>query len=236
MPPYPPFFAPTHAIPGSHLTPFFPWNPSPVQETENGDNLAIQDSDDDDGVLLHDNESNTLFAEFNPEIKESGTWDPPEQMNAFLEWHFNCGLSPAERDAILGDFPKPNCPALEVPRLDDEVRSQLKSRGEDPQFGQEKKLFNIQGELLNVGGPLTCLWADMINPEVVADKEQIALLVQRALVLLGSASHSISLERRKIAWARINPKLKSLASEDYKDRKDKLFGLGFLEKASKKLE
>ena len=135
-PPYPPFFTPTHAVSGSHLTPFFPRNPSPVQETENGDNPAIQDSDDDDSVLLHDNKSNTLFAEFNPEIKESGTWDPPEQMNAFLEWHFNCGLSPAERDAILGDFPKPNCPALEVPRLDDEVRSQLKSRGKDPQFGQ----------------------------------------------------------------------------------------------------
>jgi len=76
----------------------------------------------------------------------------------------------------------------------------------------------------------------MINPEADADKEQIALLVQRALVLLGSASHSISLERRKIAWARINPTLKSLASEDYTDRKDKLFGSGFLEKVAKKLE
>ena len=73
----------------------------------------------------------------------------------------------------------------------------------------------------------------MVNPDVEGDKEQIALLVQRALVLLGSASHSISLERRKIAWARINPELKSVVL-DY--RKDKLFGPGFLEKASKKLE
>ena len=97
-------------------------------------------------------------------------------------------------------------------------------------------MFDIQEELLDVGGQLTCLWADMINPVVEADKEQIALLIQRALVLLGSASHSISLERRKIARARINPSLKSLATEEYKHRKDKLFGLGFSEKASKKLE
>jgi len=37
-------------------------------------------------------------------------------------------------------------------------------------------------------------------------------------------------------YARINPELKSLALEDYKDRQDMLFSPGFLEKASKKLE
>ena len=56
-------------------------------------------------------------------------------------------------------------------------------------------MFKIQDELLGVGGPLTCFWADMINLDVEADKEQIALLVQRALVLLGSTSHSMSLEK-----------------------------------------
>jgi len=33
-----------------------------------------------------------------------------------------------------------------------------------------------------MGSLLPHLWADMINPEVEADKEKIALLVQRALV------------------------------------------------------
>ena len=61
-------------------------------------------------------------------------------------------------------------------------------------------------------------------------------MVQRALVLLGSASHSTTLKRRKIAWARINPSLKSLATEKYEDRKDNLFGPDFLKNASKKLE
>ena len=78
------------------------------------------------------------------------------------------------------------------------------------------------------------LWSVMINPNTKVDKEGIALVVQRALVLLEGTSHAISTECRKIAWVRINIKLKSLASEEYKDREDWLFGPGFLEKAAKK--
>ena len=233
--------------------PFFPVDSNPIppqQDTVSSNNLALagrrdEEEDeiesesqfqDDDHVAMHDEESKTMFAEFNPEIEQPNTWDPPKQMSAYLEKHFNKSLKAEEAEVILEDYPMPNCPAVEVPRLDDEVRKQLKSKGKDPHFGQEKKLFGIQGELLKVGGPLTCLWADMINPDVEPDKEKIALLVQRALVLLGSASHSITVERRKIAWSRINPSLKSLAMEQYEGRKDNLFGPGFLEKASKKLE
>jgi len=97
-------------------------------------------------------------------------------------------------------------------------------------------MFDLQEQILEIAGPLTCLWSHLLNPEEELDVDQMKLVIQRALVILGSASHSISLERRKIAWARINPELKPLALEDYKDRKDKLFGPGFSEKASKKLE
>ena len=77
----------------------------------------------------------------------------------------------------------------------------------------------------------------MVNSNTEVDKEGIAQVAQRALVLLvGGNSHAISTERRNIAWPRINPKLMSLAMEDYKDMEDRLFGPGFLEKAAKKLE
>lgn len=66
--------------------------------------------------------------------------------------------------------------------------------------------------------------------------EQIIQLVQRALALVGNTSHSISIERRRTAWARINPTLKSLAEEEYDKQEGNLFGPGFLEKASKKIE
>ena len=66
--------------------------------------------------------------------------------------------------------------------------------------------------------------------------EDTLLLIQKALVLLGNASHSITMEWRKIAWSRINPKWKFLATENYEGRESNLFGPGFLEKASKWLE
>ena len=136
----------------------------------------------------------------------------------------------------MKDFPKPDCGVLTAPKLDEQVKEHLKMKGKDPHFGSEKSLYKLQAQLVNVAGPLTCLWADLLNKEARVSAEDTLLLMQRALVLLGSASHAISQERRKIAWTRINPKLKSLASEDYDKRETNLFGPGFLEKASKRIE
>ena len=172
------------------------------------------------------------LVEFDPK----DTWDPPDAMASFLQKHFNRSLEEGEKEAILKDFPKPNCKALRTPKLDEQVKEQLKRKGKDPHFGAEKTLFRVQEQVLEVAGPLTCLWADLLNKNAKVSSEDILLLVQRALVLLGSAAHTITLERRKIAWARINLKLKSLASEEYAERESDLFGPGFLEKASKRLE
>ena len=136
----------------------------------------------------------------------------------------------------MKDFPKPNCEALTVPKLDQEVKEQLKRKGKDPFFGGEKSLYKIQEQLLDATGPLTCLWSDLLNKEAKVSSEDILLLIQRALVLLGSASHTVSQERRKIAWSRINPQLKTLATEEYDKRESNLFESGFLEKATKRLE
>ena len=66
-------------------------------------------------------------------------------------------------------------------------------------------------------------WADLTNPEAKVSPDEILLLIQCALVLLGSASKAISLERKKIAWVGISSSLKGLATEDYEKREDQLF-------------
>jgi len=43
-------------------------------------------------------------------------------MYTFLEKYFNQSLDTEEREAIAQDYPKPNCPALEVRKLDDDVK------------------------------------------------------------------------------------------------------------------
>ena len=58
-----------------------------------------------------------------------------------------------------------------------------------------------------MAGPLSCLWADLLNKDAGITPEDTLLLVQRALILVGSVSHFVTLERRKIAWLRINPNI-----------------------------
>jgi len=74
-----------------------------------------------------------------------------------------------------------------------EVEEQLSKRGKDPHFGAEKTLFKLQEQLLEVKGPLTCLWSDLTRPE------------GEPSVQIGSTSQAINIEWRKIAWGRINP-------------------------------
>ena len=177
------------------------------------------------------------FVEFNPSVEPEDARQPPKQMESFLEKHFNRALTPSERKAILKDFPKPCSKPLEVPKLDEQVKEHIKGIKERtcPHYGQEKSLYKIQGAVLDVAGPLTCLWGDLLNEEAKYSKQGILMPIQRSLVLLGSASRAISQERRKIAWSHINPKLKSLADEDYRKRIACL-SLVFWKKAPKRLD
>lgn len=123
-----------------------------------------------------------------------------------------------------------------TPKLGGEVKDQLKSKGKGSHYGAEKSLYKIQDQLLDVVGPLTCLWSDLLNKQAKVSSEVVLLLLQRAIVLLGNASHTVTIERRKVAWAKMNPKLRGLGSEEYGNRGTDLFGPGFLEKASKRIE
>ena len=139
------------------------------------------------------------MVEFDPSVEPKDSWEPPKAIAGFLEKQFNRCLEDSEKEAILKDFPKPSCKAVTAPKLDDEVKEQLRRKGRDPHFGSEKTLFEIQEMVLEVAGPLTCLWADLLNKQANITPEDTLLLVQRALVLLGSTSHTISLESPGLA-------------------------------------
>ena len=50
-------------------------------------------------------------------------------------------------------------------------------------YTEGKPLYKLQEQLLDVSGPLTCLWADLMRKEASLSAEDILLTVQRALVL-----------------------------------------------------
>ena len=138
----------------------------------------------------------------------------------------------------MKDFPKPLCPALQTPKIDDDIKKQIKQASKDPHFRVEKSLYKLQEQILDMAGPLTCLWADLLNQYVTVKPEDVILLLQKVLVLLESAFHNVSQERRRIAWSQTNPATNTLPdiSEETKGKKTTLFGAGFLERATKRLE
>ena len=62
-------------------------------------------------------------------------------------------------------------------------------------------------------------------------------MVQRILVLVGSASDFISQERKQILWSSLNPLIKDISMEkDGKGKGTTLFDGGFIEKATKRIK
>ena len=127
---------------------------------------------------------------------------------------------------------EPKCQALEAPKLDEQVNDCLEKIGKDPHFGSEKMLYKFQGQILDLAGPLTCLWADLLNsdikrgyyPDGTADPS-----------VSWSASDFITQERRQILWSHLNPLIKDISmEEDGKGKGTTLFDGGFWQLRMKK--
>lgn len=65
--------------------------------------------------------------------------------------------------------------------------------------------------------------------------EDVILLLQRVLVLLGSASHTLTKEKKEVSWFRVSP-MTIPPPEGKKEKELALFSGGFLEKATKRIE
>ena len=251
---WPAFPFPTPFGPFPAFSPFWPPNPdqgvrppgSAIQHATIGassspedDGHQVTETEQEDDVIDYLSDAEALeFLEFDPHVSSEDAWEATKTMSDFLEKHFTRCLKPEDREAMLKDFPKPNSQALQVPKLDDQVKDHLKKKGINPHFGAERSLYRIQSQVLDMAGPLTCLWSDLLDTGVTIKREQIILLVQRSLILLGSLSNSITLERRRINWSKLNPALKDIPVEDDEEgsKATTLFGGGFMEKANKRLE
>ena len=73
---------------------------------------------------------------------------------------------------------------------------------------------------------------------MLVSRKDMILLLQGALTLLGSASHTITQERRWVAWSQISPSIGALPEDKdenlNKVKETTLFGGGFLERATKR--
>ena len=97
-------------------------------------------------------------------------------MKDFLEKHFT-GPDIIRTPSHIRGLSK--ALAIQAPKLDNKLKEQMRKKGKDPQFGQEKVLYKLQEQLLEVTGPFTYLWADLLNPEAEeVSAEQVILLLR----------------------------------------------------------
>ena len=81
-----------------------------IVEDDTGDEES--DKEAADRVEYLSKEEAGEFREFDPSLKDQESWQPPDYMIKFLDKHFNRCLEVEERQAILEDFPKPQCDIL----------------------------------------------------------------------------------------------------------------------------
>ena len=58
-------------------------------------------------------------------------------------------LLPEEQEAMRKDFPKSNCKFLQFPRLNKEMKTQIRKTGKDLHYGVKRSLNNLQDQLLD---------------------------------------------------------------------------------------
>ena len=84
---------------------------------------------------------------------------------------------------------------MSAPKLDEEVKEQLKIRGKDPHYGSEKSLYKLQEQVLDVAGPLRASGLISSTKKPGYPMKMCSFLFnEHCMVLLGSECHAISLE------------------------------------------
>lgn len=163
----------------------------------------------------------------------------PRTIEKYIDKHFRRSLSKEERTAMLKRHPKPDVEAALPPKLDSFVAD---FAGKKLDKGRDSQLAKIQGAMLYAAGPLTNLWADLIEQGLTNDSDaaihvsDILETVQRSLVLLGNANSLISETRREIALESIHPSLKKYGKGEFAKAKADLFGQEFKDTLVKKVE
>ena len=172
---------------------------------------------------------------YDPDSQQS-SWEPKANFIAFLEKHFRRKLTYDQVSDIRDSYSIPSVDCLFSPTLDNSVLNQispLKSR----KYTQErdKELASVQRSMLNTTGPLCCLHDALCSDQEIS-KEDIKLIPEQSLCLLGSANFQFSALRREKILVAINKEKIGLADQPLPSAKRKLFGDDFPSIASKQAD
>ena len=111
--PFPPFWGPTHSSPVTDMPREIPLRGSARLQDHPGSSSshgqAEEEEEEEDVVDLLDESETLELVQFGPTVGGDNTWEVGEMIKDFLQKHFKRTLQPEEQEAMMRDFPKPNC-------------------------------------------------------------------------------------------------------------------------------
>ena len=134
--------------------------------------------------------------------------------------------------------PVPSTFAAKSPVVDKFVKDYLKSRYPK----QDGELMKLQSVMLKVCGPMTCMWSDLIeqnlleNPDATISVHDMLEIIQRSLVLLGNANEMLSQMRRTNLLELADKALGKYAQDSPSQAGEFLFGPEFAKHLQDKIE
>lgn len=135
--------------------------------------------------------------------------------------------------------PLPRTPVMKVPKVDRFVLDHLHQRFPK---SRDAELGTIQSALLRAAGPLSCLWSELLDNDLLKEEESminvhdVLNVVQRTLVLLGNANELISQTRRCNILRAVDQGLEKYGKEPRSKSQEFLFGNEFCSQLKAQVE
>ena len=132
--------------------------------------------------------------------EDNNTFQVPGMVKEYLEKHFRCTLSKASRTAMHKAHPVPRTTVIKPPVVDQFVKDYLKSRFAK----QDSELAKLQAAMLKVCGPMTCMWSNPIEQNLLDDLnamisfQDVLYIIQQSLILLGNSNELLSQQINKL--------------------------------------
>ena len=169
---------------------------------------------------------------------KEGTFKVPQSMQRYLDKHLKRCLTKEEADALFKEHPRPDLSCL-APAVDKYMRDFLGKRL--PKSG-DADLYKVQKSVLSVIRPMTSAWQMLEegglrdDPDLLVPAAEVLSLIQRTICLVGNTSELISQTWRARILEAVDPSLSKYGSEEFLSSSSTLFGEGFQETLSKRVE
>ena len=181
----------------------------------------------------------TIFDPDSLTSEDEFTFDTHQVIIDYLETHFRASLHKDVRSAMNKAHPVPRTPALKVPKVDGFVLDHLKQRFPK---SRDHELGTIQAALQRCAGPLSCLWSELIDNDLLKSEDSVINVhdvlnvLQRTLVLLGNANELVSQTRRCNVLRAVDQGLEKYGKEPPSNNQEFLFGKEFCSQLKAQVE